>query len=460
MSEKSKSQFFFILPFLFLIFFAIPIEHKYDKLFRFYSFTLIPSGLKLINFDPKIYFYVSDLLGIVFFITGIWQIRKRYHERGALFLALLFMGALASIIASPYCSYPVIYTRLLQFFTPLALFFFLAHSTYPKERIFNVFAWSIFGMGLFEALIAIRQYFNQHTLGLRLLGEQPLQATIPVANGYRWLFDHWLHYSNGNTTIYRAIGTMPHPNVMGGFFAVALMITAYFFFIYRKKRLWFGTAYFIIFFAMAVTYSRSAIFAYLISTSLWILWTWARQKVFMRSIVVLSLASGSIVGTLLHEQIYSRGGLVNYNQTSRQSDQERLIYQKVAIKMIQKHPVFGIGYEQFSSRTIDYLPKGTNLSKIHVYCVHNIFLLIASEMGLLSMGFFIFWVGLLVWRGLRANDSSLELALLWSIFIGFLFIGCCDYYPIVFQQGKLLFFGIAGLLARFGCIERKELQMQ
>ncbi len=461
MTEKKSYKVFCFFALLFLIFFCIPIEHKYDKVFRYYSLTLLPDGLELSRFfDPKIYFYFSDLIGIVFFGAGIWQIRKNYQERGSIFLALLFLGALSSIIASPYRSYPVVYTHLLQFFTPFALFFFIANSPQPKERIFKIFTWSLFGAGLIQGCISILQYFRQHSLGLRIIGEQPLCANIPIPGGHRWLFDQLLHQGQDGIMIFRAMGTMPHPNVMGGFLAVSLFITGYLFFIHPKRRLWLAPAYLIQLFAMAITYSRSAIFAYTISTILWMIWMHSRRKIFVRSVAILILVSGTIVGTLLHEQIHYRGGVVNYNETSRQSDLERLFYQDIAFKMIRQHPFLGVGYGQFAAQASHYLPPEIDHSKINFSCAHNIFLLIAAEMGLFSLAFFLCWIGLMIWCGWRSQDASAEIALLWSLFIGFLFIGCCDYYPINFQQGKLLFFGIAGLLARFGCFEKKQTQVQ
>lgn len=69
MPEKNRAAFYFVISLLILLFFAIPIEHKYDKLFRFFSLTLIPSGLELPkNFESKIYFYMSDFIGLFFLL--------------------------------------------------------------------------------------------------------------------------------------------------------------------------------------------------------------------------------------------------------------------------------------------------------------------------------------------------------------------------------------------------------
>jgi O-antigen ligase len=169
-----------------------------------------------------------------------------------------------------------------------------------------------------------------------------------------------------------------------------------------------------------------------------------RQKIAMNALTLLILASSVITGILLHEQLVPRIGTIH--------SQERFFYQNVAVKMIQNHPFLGVGYHQFASQINDYLPEKSSYAS----CVHNIFLLIASETGLLSLAGFLCWAGLLIYRGWRFRNSSPETALLWSLFIAFLFIGCCDYYLIFMQQGRLLFFGLAGLLARFGCTENDQ----
>jgi O-antigen ligase len=116
--------------------------------------------------------------------------------------------------------------------------------------------------------------------------------------------------------------------------------------------------------------------------------------------------------------------------------------------MIQKHPITGVGYQQFGMNSLSYLNQAPGMT-------HNIFLLIAAETGLISLLAFLGWIGLIFWAAWRSAPLP-ETGLLFAAFIGFLFIGCCDFYPIFFQQGKLLFFGTAGLLARFACFSRKQ----
>ncbi|HSX11764.1 MAG TPA: hypothetical protein VLF94_08625, partial [Chlamydiales bacterium] len=167
---------------LVLVAFALPIEHKYDKLFRFYSLTLIPQGLEISkSCDKKIYFYISDLIALALLCIGLgwFRIPLRRFFRNSLWI--VFLCATASIIASPFIHYPVAYTRLLHLLTPIILFSFLAHafSEEEKPKILRLILGAFVAAALFQTGVAIVQYFYQEPLGLRLLGETATISAYP-----------------------------------------------------------------------------------------------------------------------------------------------------------------------------------------------------------------------------------------------------------------------------------------
>ncbi len=433
--ESSRSRVVYgAAALLVLLFFFIPIEHKYDKVFRFYSLTLIPAGLDLPHhYDKKIYFYLSDLAAIVLFAMGLR--RFRLLKLQTFFLGAIFFLALLSIALSPLANYPIPYTRLLQLFTPFALFLFLGSGLIPKEKLFPIFSWSLFASGMVQSVIASCQYMAQKTLGFRFFGEQPFCANISSPGGRRWLLDAFSRDGDALDCVYRAMGTMPHPNVLGGFLVVSLLITGYFFHERRSRRLYLAPAYLLQLFALATTYSRSAIFAYALGTGLWLLRLQSKKNT-----LLLILICGSLIGTLFAEQYLHRGGVVNYTPTARASDQERLYYQNIAERMIRGHPITGVGYGQFSIHAPSFGADPENIS-----ATHNIYLLLAAETGILSLAVFLGWIGSLLLGAIRSQSAESKLLL--PLFCAFLFIGLCDFYPIAFHQGALLFFGSAGVLA-------------
>jgi hypothetical protein len=253
-----QKKFYVATALLVLLAFAIPIEHKYDKLFRFYSLTLIPEGVGISpHFNRKIYFYISDiaalvLMGIAFFWHRI-PLRRFFANP----LWLLLLGAGASIAASPFFSYPVPYLRLLQLLTPIILFSFLAHAFSEEERgkAARAILMALVAAGLIQTGIGIAQYFNQAPLGLRLLGEPTSKSTIIVPNGSRSSLDSLFHLPPMNhNKVMRATGTLPHANVFGGFLMLSILST---FFLAMAHPIW-GFSIPFQFFALTLSYSPSA----------------------------------------------------------------------------------------------------------------------------------------------------------------------------------------------------------
>lgn len=430
--------------------FAIPIEHKYDKLFRFYSLSLIPEGLKISqSYEKKIYFYISDLIAITLFLMGIFWFRIPFKRLFGNPLWIVFLCAIISIIASPFFNYPIPYIRLLQLFTPIALFSFISTAFSDEERIKVVryIGIAIVAAGLFQSAIAITQYFHQAPLGLRILGETTQIGTFVIESGSRWLLDDLLNYK-GEPTIMRAAGTLPHTNVFGGFMVLSLL-TTYAFLIQTEKRRWLlSLLLFLQFFAMSLSYSRASLFAWAISTFIWfglMVYHYGFKNKRLQHIALVIAVSLGLTATLLHKQYFYRGGVINYNSLARDSDNIRKFHQRRAIYILKDHPLFGLGFSQFSEGASPYFPKATD-AYTRATAPHNIFLFLACETGLISLIAFLFFIATLFNSFLR-SFMTLETITFTSLLIGFIFIGCCDFYPILFQQGKLMFFLTAALIA-------------
>lgn len=426
-----------------LLAFLIPIEHKYDKLFRFFSLSLIPDDLTLSpHFEKKIYFFVTDLIALALLFLGIKNRRFFTHP-----LWIIPICALLSILASPFIHYPVAYIRLLQLFTPIILFSFLATSFTPEERS-KVTKWVLLALligGLFQSGVGIAQYFKQGPLGLRILGEVRDFSTIEVQGGARFLFDSSTDISK---ILIRATGTMQHANVFGGFLTLTLLSTYALLLLVPKYRWLFVLAIPIQFFALTLSYSRSALFAWAIGTAIWLgLLTYkiGIKNRLIQQIILLVSASFLISGALLYNQYAQRGGVVSTTVLNKSSDKIRAFHQGLALQILKEHPFTGLGYGQFSERASDYFPPNTD-DYVRATAPHNIYLFLACETGIISLAAFLLTIALLIWSVLR-SPLTIEIITCTSLLFAFLFIGLCDFYPILFQPGKLMFFLIAGLLA-------------
>lgn len=446
-----RKKFIIAAALLALLAFAIPIEHKYDKLFRHFSRVLIPENLPVSNsYDKKIYFYISDLASIILIGLSLFAFRiplKRFFGNP---LWIIFPCALVSILVSPFIHYPIPYVRLLQLLTPLALFSFLATTLNTEERIkiTRIILIAFVASGLCQTAIAIAQYFHQAPLGLRILSETRTPSTFLIEDGSRWLFDRLIRGSAKPLEIMRASGTFPHANVFGGFMVISLLST-YALILQSKKAKWLlGLTLPAQLFALSVSYSRAALFAWALSTFIWfalILYQKGLKDRHIRYIGITLILAFAFIGTTLFNQYAYRGGVVNYNDVVKNSDSVRQIHQKLAFQIMKDRPLTGLGFSQFSERAAPYFPQDTD-PYVRSTAPHNIFLFLACETGLIALAAFLSMIALLLWRVLK-TPMTVEIATFTALLFGFLFIGCCDFYPILFQQGKLMFFLILGLLA-------------
>ena len=324
-------------------------------------------------------------------------------------------------------------------------------------------AWLLLFISCVECTISIAQYFCQHSIGLRLLGEPSLQ-NFPFINPgkHRWLFDQFLSPTSSSDVLCRATGTFPHPNVLGGFLFCSLMASYY---LCMKetsalKRSFLLGMILLQIFTLYIAYSRSAILALTLSTLIWCLLQFkeiasrhglhfaAFKKVGLIGATVLA---GAAIGlSLFYSQITARGGIVNSIAMTQVASTERGQYVNMAFEMIQEHPLLGVGFNNFqlyAKPTQAEFPGYFFHSK-----VHNIYLLIASETGLIGGALFLlFLLAILktVWGRLKnpfpAIDSQEKIFLI-SAFLGILLIGGFDFYFIHTLHGRLLFFGFAALL--------------
>lgn len=444
-----------------LIAFVIPFEYKYDKPFRHFSKTLIPEGLHLPSFfDQKIYFYPSDLIALILGLAALFlmraPIRKFFASRSAPYLWIVFALAIVSIIVSPLSNYPILYVRLLQLLTPLILFSYIAVSyedISERTRLTNWLFIALASAAIIQSLIAIVQYGTQEPLGLRIFQEPTRFAGFFTPNGERWIFDDLFPTLRPTKEILRAAGTLPHANVLGGFLCASIIACYALFFYYPRFRTWIALSISIQFFAMALSYSRSALFAWALATLFWFCHHMAYRGFIKtckdRGIQLLTLtifASVTITGAILYKQFHHRGGFVNYEGSLASSgDALRIQYQTTALSLIEKYPLTGTGFQQLSLRAVDLFGK-ENPKVDYSVGTHNIYLYLAAELGLPALLAFAAFIATLLWSALSAKFTP-QLSSLMAIFIAFLFIGCCDFYPLLFQQGKLIFFLTAGLLA-------------
>lgn len=444
------------------LFLLIPFQRRLHGFFDSLSRKLTLPDFPLPEFfSRKIHLFASDLLIIVLALLVLFHfkasLRAFFWEGPAKYLTLLFFVFLLSTSISVSKTYSLQYFRLFQF---SLIFLFFNALCFVRQRIdlahlIHRLAWLIVCVSLFECAVGIAQYFSQSSIGLKFLGEgNPKHFLFFNQSGQQWLFGT----QPTSPYIYRVCGTFLHPNIFGGFLFCSLMASYYLCIqaAEKSKRLFLFAVIILQFFALYLSFSRSAILALVFATVVWCFLQFKQAFAFRKLIfVATTVCCGALVGiVLLYPQLKAKGGIINYNAASQGTDSERVVYMKVATAMIQEHPLLGVGYNNFQLHVPRHQPRFPN----YLYSkVHNIYLLIAAESGLIGGGLFLLFLLTLLrtaWRGFSQSEAFQEKAFLFSTFAGLLLIGACDFYLLASPHGSLPFFGIAGLL--YGINARAE----
>jgi O-antigen ligase len=279
---------------------------------------------------------------------------------------------------------------------------------------------------VYSSIIAILQFILQRSVGgiLWFLGERTFYASTP---GIAAL-------SVGGRLLLRPYATFPHPNVLGGFLAVVLpMILA--FIIFNKKinkvlKIWLKCVFIIGFIALFLTFSRAAWSVFLFG----ILFAVVNKKGGVNSFLV-ARKNAFLVG--FYSLLLISVSLFFFLPLKYTSFVERYQLISATISMVSTSFIFGVGLNNFVIRAKDYLPK---VFDFYIFQpVHNVYLLIFAELGMIGFVMFMVFIFHLLLKSLKTNP--LVTAAIFQIVL----LGFFDHYLFTLQQGQLLFTLFASL---------------
>jgi len=283
---------------------------------------------------------------------------------------------------------------------------------------------------IYSSLIALAQFIKQASLGGAFwwLGERTFNVATPgIAKAI----------INGQLVM-RPYGTFPHPNVLAGFVLVALILISSpvenLSLLKKGVRL---SAFILGILAIVVSFSRSV---WLVGPILLLPFLWRskmKKKLFWLTTGVLLVVLTMFFYLLPHfstnEAFFQRWQLM-----------------KAAGLMIKNVPLAGVGLNNFTVRLPDYWPV-TGFT-YWLQPVHNIYLLVAAETGLVGLLIFLWFlfltfknllrIGLAPRLGPRGN-SKLGIILLVILLLGFV-----DHYWLTLQQTQLLLVIVLGFSLR------------
>ena len=141
------------------------------------------------------------------------------------------------------------------------------------------------------------------------------------------------------------------------------------------------------------------------------------------------------------------------------TEPERLLYWQAALRMVQAHPLIGVGVNTFVKAYPAYRVAGDPYAVLGPYA-HNQYLQVAAELGLIGLAVFatvLVRLGLALRRGLAARSGHpFEAAVAAGVgagLVGYLILGGLE-SSLFYGRGALIFWTLAGLLVAV------ELQMR
>ena len=401
----------------------------------------------------KYSFFLFDAL---FLILLIFWLKEKLTTRKLLFSRDWFLITIYLIFSSLLiASNPKIAFYNASRILEVILFFCIFIDTIKTKNLFNKALYLIFLSGVIQSLIALLQFIFQKSLGLKYLGESLLSPSILGVAKIEVAREKFI----------RGYGTFPHPNLLGAFLFLALLAGFYFILnrnlqipfslpekikILRLKKptknllakIHFFTGSLIISTGIITTFSRSV----WLVTALLILGIiifrfkplFSKKYLFKQTLltIVILMAFWAGFARFVPARICT-GNCQDQSLTLRQN------YSEFAKTVIAKNLIFGIGPGQFITTFKEQNP--TNLPDWDIQPVHNLYLMILSELG---------FVGFLLLFGFIFKNISPGKNL-FSILVGsFLILGFFDHYFWTLPQGQFIFWLSLALLASSGRIDK------
>jgi len=393
----------------------------------------------------SIFLYLTDLLLVGFLFLGV--LNKRISFKKNDILLFLFLGlALISIFISTDKGVSVY--RLIKFLEFAVLYIYVC-SQFKIQTILFI----IFYSAIFQSILAIVQFYRQASLSLRFIeAGQYLPGAPGVAT-----------FIMGDDKVMRAYGSFPHPNVLAGFLLLAIF-AFYAIWLTRPIRPIGLIGLIGPIFALFLTFSRGPILVFIFMSIIFFLVRFfqlrplyhteerllagKRLMILALFFVFFSLLSSIILWSYLKSRFFTIS-------LQEEAVDLRFFYNKMALAMIKDKPLLGVGIGNFVnfSRNYPAFIKAANAMftgrggvDIEIpdwiyQPVHNIYLLIASEIGILGAIVFLLFIAKTLIRPVGLISP------IGFLLVGFLILALSDHYFWTLQSGGLMFW-LALALAR------------
>jgi putative inorganic carbon (HCO3(-)) transporter len=325
----------------------------------------------------------------------------------------------------------------------ICVFVYIALAILREKKWLNLAIYALITNGVAQSIIGIIQFATNKSIGLRIFGESIIG---PYVDGVAKIV------IEGEKHI-RAYGTFPHPNIMGGFLIVPIAIVFVELSIRLRLRFqayekevsyettlrmmstrWLALIEIILIIGLLLTYSRSAFLGLVVGLCIICL----IYKNFDGRIITQMKRKGLIIAITVAIILFVLILGINTNILSGQSMSERSLYQEVSYETISEHPLAGVGMGQF---VINEYIANPNFQNWQYQPVHNVYLLIFSELGVIGFMLIIFILIMFLHRltEYMQNGKNLTMNIYYIIIISYAVIAFFDHYFWDIKVGMLIF---------------------
>ncbi len=401
--------------------------------------------LKFSNFLPTVNPYGRSAVGMRDLPKGDKFLNK---SRIAVYWWLI-LGLLATTFISIFFAPDkmVAVFSYLKFLLGIGLFWLMVSASYDKLKLIISFLSGI----TIQAGLAIWQFISQSGFSAKWLGMALHQATDLGASvietmGSDGIGERWL----------RAYGGLDHPNILGGLLVIGILVAINL--IANGKSLpavknkfinlisWLSLLLFFI--ALIFTWSRAAWLALFICLAVLLIIGLVRKNLLrQKSILEIILVLGLILFILfnLYQNLFVTRTLQN-ERLEIKSYNERIMSYKNFFQIIKNNWLTGTGIGNYTLILHDQINK--NLASFNYQPVHNTFLLIWAESGIMGLIFFLSLIAYLIIKifksAYRSKGDNLELniILITAIMVMMMF----DHWWWSLHFGILFFWLVVGLI--------------
>lgn len=406
---------------------------------------------------------------------GFWEYgTMSLYAADILLIIFLFLGIIFWFGKSSRSDYKI---NLNTFWWLVAFFELTAFVSIfgAEDKGLAVYGWLkiVEGVGLLWLVVAFP--IKMRLISLSLVGGAVIQSLLAI---YQFLFQgafasKWLgmapHYASQLGTFViesesgrflRAYGSLPHPNILAGFLVVSLVILSGLLLYKRDLVLrtgqgntyWRLVAFCVILFGLFFTFSRggwvvlATSFLFLLIAG-FIFKSLTKHHFRIFKLVVLAVLIFALLSGIYFDLVKTR--ILGEARLEILSNTERLIYINEAGALIKNNFLIGVGVNNYTLAVYNQIDDMR--SNWDYQPVHNLYILIATELGVLGavtfalLILYIFWTIFFNWRLVCQSYWAIVYSVaLWTL----LKVSFFDHYIWTLHFGIMLWWLILGLWYR------------